>query len=48
MWICRQAWASVRKIGPKQWKGYSAPEDGDDEEDQYQALGAKSLGRLRT
>jgi hypothetical protein len=48
MWICRQAWASVRKIGLKRWKGYSAPEDGDDEEGQYQDLGAKSLGRLRT
>jgi hypothetical protein len=48
MWTCSQAWASVRKIGPKQWKSYSATEDGDDEEGQHQALGAKSLERLRT
>jgi hypothetical protein len=35
-------------IGLKQWKSNSGTEHGDDEEGQYQALGAKSLGRLST
>jgi len=48
MWICRQAWASVRKIGLKQWKSNSGIEQGDDEEGHLQILGAKSLGRLST
>ena len=40
--------ASVRKIGLKKWNSNSGTENGDDDEEQYQGLGAKSLGRLRT
>jgi len=40
--------ASIRKIGMKQWNSNSGTEDGDDDEEQYQGLGAKLLGRLRT
>jgi hypothetical protein len=40
--------ASVRKDGLKQWKSNSGTEHGGNEAGQYQALGAKSLGRLRT
>jgi len=37
-----------QKVGLKQWKNNSGTEHGDGEEGQYQALGTKSLGRLRT